>query len=118
MNTQKDHESNASEVKRWTQIRVWFLVIGVWVWFFVDAYRRHSQGESWASAFGFPIDLRFLASFVGGFVIPLVMTMAMLRYAIRLSPSREKTILTKIGWSLFGYLFIWSVFLTYFLYPY
>jgi hypothetical protein len=63
------------------------------------------------------MDLRFVAGFVGGFVIPLVLTLVMLRYAIRLSPSREKTILTRIGWSLFGYLFIWSVVLTLFFHP-
>lgn len=109
---------NVSEGRKWQQFIPWLWFALALVWFFAFAFWDHAQGRSWASAFGFPIDLRFLASFVGGFVIPLFLTMGMLRYAIRLSPSREKTILTRIGWSLFGYLFIWSVFLTYFFHPY
>lgn len=106
----QSHEDTTGHRRR--QIFSWLIILGVFTSLIADTYRRHAEGESWASAFGFPVDLRFLAGFVGGFVVPLVLTMAMLRYAKRLAPSREKTILTRIGWSLYGYLFFWSVIFT------
>lgn len=109
MHDQPEQPRKDTTTHRPRQIFSWLLLISVFAMIFVDTYRRHSQGTSWASAFGFPFNLDFVVGFVGDFLIPLAMSIAILRYVRRLSPSREKTILARIGWSLYGYLFLWLV---------
>lgn len=116
MNTQKDHESNAGEVGRWTQIRLWLLVIGMWVWLLVDAYRRHSQGGSWASAFGLSWDRNILRP-IGDLAIPVLLLVLMMQKIRKLPPSREKTTVVRIGWSLFVFLFVWELIRQFYLGP-
>ena len=108
MSIQKEHESNTSEILRWSKIRVWFLVIGLWVWLFVDAYRRHSQSGSWASAFGLPWDRNFLRP-IGDLAIPVLLLVLMMQNIRKLPPSREKTTVARIGWALFIFLFVWEL---------
>ena len=116
MNIQKDQDPNVSEGQRWRQFRVWLLIIGLWTWLFVDAYRRHSHGESWASVLGLPWDRNFLRPF-GDFAIPVLLLVLMMQNIRKLPPSREKTTSIRIGWSLFVFLFVWELIRQFYLGP-
>lgn len=118
MSVQMKRMQDANEGRKWRQYLPWLWLALALVWFFSFALLDHARGRTWASAFGFPIDVRFLAEFVGGFGIPLFMTMAILRYAKRLSSSREKTVLVRIGWALYAFLFVWELIKLFYLRPF
>lgn len=72
----------------------------------IAAYRDHAKGRDWASALGLPIDRDFFR-IIGDFVVPVLLVWFMVRAVRKLPASREKTVLTWVGWSLFVFLFVW-----------
>lgn len=76
------------------------IFVAAWLW-------RHSRGQSWRSAFGFPLDL--FVQTTCDFGVPVMVTVVAMQIINRLPPSREKTLLRRIGWGFFVFLFGWWV---------
>lgn len=90
-------------------MRNWILVCGVTVALLLygySAYRHHTTGSGWGSALGFPVD-RFFFNLLGGFVVPVLVTVVAMGVVNTLPPSRQKTVLSWIGWLFFVFLFLW-----------
>lgn len=76
----------------------------------VPAYMRHQSGRDWLSAFGLPLDRGFLR-LIGDAAIPIFIITLILQQVKKLPPSREKTVLSWLGWSFFVFLIVWWSFL-------
>lgn len=75
-----------------------------------SAYRSHSHGETWLSAFGLSDPLLYVRIFAD-FGVPVVALVFMMQTVNRLPPSPERTRLRWIGWAFFIFLFVWWGFL-------
>jgi len=86
----------------WWTVGILLFVISI----FVPAYKLHQSGEDWLSAFGLPLDRGFFR-LIGDAAIPIFTITLILQQVRKLTPSREKTALNWLGWSLFAFLLVW-----------
>lgn len=108
---QKPHGPDNRDARRsawhdsgWAYLGLVLLAPAIYVVSAYASYRR--GGVGWLSALGLPLDREALV-ILGGFVVLVVITVLMLQKTRRLSPSREKTTLTRIGNLQLAILFVW-----------
>lgn len=105
---QESHSTKGrSHQSAWRRDRGSLLAFGLVIIIYgLSAWRDHAKGDDWLTALGFPLDWDFLR-IIGDFVVPVVTIVLMMQSVRKLTPSREKTVLTWTGWSLFVFLFLW-----------
>lgn len=97
------HASKPTTWRRWV---FWLGFLTLVIINGVAAFRHRRSGEDWLSAFGFAFD-QDLLQILGDAAVPLIGVVFIRVQVMRLPPSREKTVLTWLTWSLFLFLLAW-----------
>lgn len=100
-----DHDTGRSE-RHYDRLSLFLGCLVAPAIYGAGAYFNYRKSGNWLSALGFPIDVQRLW-IIGGFVALCVMAVLMLQNVHRLPPSRERTLLKRIGNLLLGFLFAW-----------
>lgn len=98
------HNSHSSAA--WRRHLSWTLFACSLILYVATSIWGRTRGESWLDAFGLTLDGDFLR-LIGDLLVPLLAIVVMLRQTRSLPPSRERTILTWVGWSIFVFLLVW-----------
>lgn len=78
------------------------------VLFLFNTIWYHSKGEGWLEATGL-VPSGDLFRIIGDLGVPVIALVLMMQRVNKLPPNREKTVLRRIGWTFFVFLFVWWV---------